>query len=650
MPKFNNYPNIFKPLQVGNMTIKNRITFTPLVSCHADAEGRVTTELVDFLGGQARTGASVVTIGATAIDADKAEDFLGALSITRDKDIMGLSRLAEEVHRYGCKLSVELNHAGRAVIPELLVGDALAPSNIPLPGKSRYIKELNQRDIDDIINKFAECAHRCMVAGFDMVMLHGAHGNLIGQFLSPMTNKRTDWYGGSLENRMRFPLEVLKAVREKCGNKLAIDFRISADEIAPGGMKVDEVIEFLKVAQKDLDMVHISRGLIVDLNYAKYTLPTYLADHCVNAENAAKVKAALDIPVCVVGGITTLEEAEEILQNGQADVIGMARALLVDGETVTKGYRGKSEKIRPCMRCYNCLKSIFPGWPVRCSLNPVVGRETKYRTIQKSDTKKNVMIVGGGVAGMMAAETAIQRGHDVTIYDKASRLGGLLHEASALSFKDDLKRYLDWQVKNIENCGAKIVLNTEVTPELVEQINPDALVISTGSTPIVPPIEGINEKNVISVFDADEGNVETGQEVVICGGGLSGCESALALAQKGKKVTVVDMLPVKNLCSETFMVSKIALFDLLHEHNVKFIGNVKVEKINENGVEIIDRNWNKRLVKADTVVIALGMKPTVETVNELSSIIPETYVVGDCSTVKDIHNAVHSAFNVAVEI
>jgi NADPH-dependent 2,4-dienoyl-CoA reductase/sulfur reductase-like enzyme len=260
------------------------------------------------------------------------------------------------------------------------------------------------------------------------------------------------------------------------------------------------------------------------------------------------------------------------------------------------------------------------------------------------------MIVGGGVAGMMAAETAIKRGHNVTIYDKANRLGGLLHEASVLPFKDDLKRYLDWQVKNIEKCGAKIVLNTEVTPELVEQINPDALVISTGSTPIIPPIDGIDGKNVISVFDADEGTVEIGEEVVICGGGLSGCESALALAQKGKKVTVVDMLPVENLCSETFMVSKIALFDLLHEHNVKFIGNVKVDKINENGIEIIDRNWKKSTVKADTVVVALGMKSTVETVNELNSIIPETYVVGDCSTVKDIHNAIHSAFNVAVEI
>ncbi|GKX27755.1 NADH oxidase [Vallitalea longa] len=650
MPKFNNYPNIFKPLQVGNMTIKNRITFTPLVSCHADAEGRVTTELVDFLGAQARTGASVVTIGATAIDAEKAEDFLGALSITRDKDIMGLSRLAEEVHRFGCKLSVELNHAGRAAHTDLLVGDALAPSNIPLQGKARYIKELTQRDIDDIINKFSDCAYRCMVSGFDMVMLHGAHGNLIAQFLSPLSNKRTDWYGGSLENRMRFPLEIIKAIRAKCGNKIAIDFRISADECTPGGMKVDEVIEFLKVAQEDLDMVHISRGLIVDLNYAKYTLPTYLSEHCVNAENSAKVKAALDIPVCVVGAVTTLEEAEEILEKGQADVIGMARALLVDGETVTKGYRGESNKIRPCMRCYNCIKSIFPGWPVRCSLNPVVGRETKYRTIQKSDKKKNVMIVGGGVAGMMAAETAVKRGHDVTIYDKANRLGGLLHEASILPFKRDLKRYLDWQVKNIENCGAKIILNTEVTKEIVEQVNPDALVVCTGSTPIIPPIDGIDGKNVISVFEADKGNVEIGEEVVICGGGLSGCESALALAQKGKKVTVVDMMPVESLCSENFIVNKIDLFDLLKEHNVKLIGNVKVEKINENGVDIIDRNWKRSMVKADTVVIALGMKPTVESVNELNSLIPETYVVGDCATVKDIHNAIHSAFNVAVEI
>lgn len=223
MPKFSKYSKIFEPIKIGTIELKNRIEFTPLVSCHADADGRVTTELVEFLGGQARTGAGLINIGATAVNGEKGEDFLGAMSVTRDSDILGLSRLADEVHKYGAKLGVELNHAGRAALLDLLKGDALAPSSIPLPGKSRYIKEMDQRDIDQVINEFADCSERCMKAGFDVIMLHGAHGNLLAQFLSPLSNKRTDCYGGSAENRMRFPLEVIRAVRERCGNKIAIE-------------------------------------------------------------------------------------------------------------------------------------------------------------------------------------------------------------------------------------------------------------------------------------------------------------------------------------------------------------------------------------------------------------------------------------------
>jgi len=287
MQKFNDFPHIFEPLRVGNMTIKNRIEFTPMVSCHANSRtGEVTPEMIEFLGAQARTGAAIVTIGATTVDEDTGADFYGELSVTKDSDIAGLNLLANEVHRYGAKLSVEILHAGRGVAPYLLKEgcNAVGPSSFPTPTGVRYVEELKQPQIGQIINEFAECAERLMKAEFDMVTVHGAHGNLVGAFLSPLFNHRTDWYGGSLENRMRFPLQILEAIRAKCGRNINIEFRISGDEIIEGGQRLDEVLEFLKIAQKYIDIAHISQGLIVDTRYQKYTIPPYYMPHCHNVK------------------------------------------------------------------------------------------------------------------------------------------------------------------------------------------------------------------------------------------------------------------------------------------------------------------------------------------------------------------------------
>lgn len=643
------YPHVFQPLKVGPVTLKNRIQFSPMVCCLSNPAGEVTNEYLEFLGMQARTGAGLVTIGATSVDEETGQDFYGELNITRDSSLAGLKAIADEVHRYGAKISIEMCHAGRGAEPSLLRKPyAIAPTAIPTDHGCPYIKEMDQHDIDHVIEEYVDCALRLQKAGFDMVMIHAAHGNLLGQFMSPYSNHRSDIYGGSFENRARFPMQVIRAVREAVGPSLALEMRISGDEVIEGGMKIDEVIHFIKIAEPYIDLVHVSKGLIVEASYAYYTIPPYYHPYCHNVYLAEEVKKAVNIPVTTVGSIKNLDQAESIIAEGKADVVAMARQLMADPDTIKKAMCDKPEDVRPCLRCLDgCAKNVAAGYAVRCSVNPSVGRETKYAEIRPALTKKKVMVVGGGAAGMMAAQILAKRGHDVTIYERSSSLGGQLAEICNLPFKNDLKEYLAWDIRTTEKCGAKIVLNTAVTPEIVETENPDALFIASGASPFVPPIPGI--ENAVSVLDVDNGRVSAGENIVVCGGGLSGLECALALAMDGKKVTVVDMLPVEAFGAGQMIFPHIMLMKELQKYNVTLIGNSKVEAITKDSVCIIDKNWNRSELKTDTIVAAFGMKSNMKPVQELSGIIAETYIIGDCDKVSSIHNANTSAFNYAVE-
>lgn len=645
------YPHVFSPLKIGPATLKNRIQFSPMVCCLSSATGEVTPDYIEFLGMQARTGAALVTIGATSVDDDTGSDFRGELSITHDRDIAGLARIAEEVHRYGAKLSVEMCHAGRGAAPYLLrTPEAWAPTAIPTTHGTRFIREMDQRDIDHVVKQYADCAKRLKTAGFDLVMIHCAHGNLLAQFLSGFSNKRNDYYGGSFDNRMRFPLEVIQAVREAVGGDFALEMRISADEIIDGGMRQDETFEFLKIAQKYIDLVHVSAGMIVDATVSYYTLPPYYHPHMHNVKYAEAAKKVLDIPVTTVGSIKTLEQAEEIIAGGKADVVAMARQLMADPDTLKKSYRGQPETVRPCLRCMDgCGKNVVAGTQVRCSVNPVIGRENQYKTIPPAVERKKAVVVGGGVSGMMAAQTLARRGHDVTLYEAGPSLGGRLNEIGVLPFKQDLRDYTAWNIRTTEACGAAVRLNTPATREIIEKDDPDVLFIAAGADLAKPPIPGIDGANVVDVVAVDTGRAATGNRVVICGGGLSGLECALALAMEGRDVTVVDMIPVDEFGKDVVVFQENMLKMLLEKHGVKLVGSQKVRRITDKGVEAMDKTWNTHFHPADTVVVALGLKPRTDAVAELSGLVAETYVVGDCGRGRAIHDANHMAFNYAVE-
>lgn len=651
MTSFNKYTHVFEPIRIGNMTVKNRIQFSPMVSSLSTPTGGVSSELLGYVKAQARTGAGVITIGSTPIDHINGVDFFGALDVTSDDNITDLRRLSEAVHRYGAKLSVELVHAGRSAPKQFRPGQmAIAPSPIPVEGGPTDIREMNEDDMQTIIGEYCDVAERLMKANFDMVMVHAAHGNLIAQFLSPKFNQRSDAYGGSFENRCRFPLQVLAAMRERVGKKLCIDMRISGDELIPGGMHIDETIAFIKLAQKYIDTVHVSQGLIVEPRYMPYTMPPFYLPHCHNVKWAAAVKAdpEVKIPVTVVGSITTIEEAEEIIASGKADMVAMARQLMCDPKTIYNAWHGCEEDTRPCLRCHECAPADIVH--LRCATNPILGREAELGEIGPARKSKKVLVIGGGVAGCMAAKTLVERGHDVTLMESSDKLGGRLHEISCLSFKFDMRRHLQWLMRSTMKCGAKILLNTPATVENVLSLNPDVVFVATGADRFMPPIPGIDRENIHHVLDVDTGRVKVGDTVVVCGGGLSGMESALELSNEGKKVTVVDMIPVEEFAKDHSPAPRGMLLQLLEKNGVKLIGSSRVTAFTDEGVVIENQKGERSVLPCTDVVAAFGMKKNDKLLNELRQLIPDVIAVGDCNEVKNIKNANQVAFNMALEI
>ena len=651
---FNKYPHVYQPIQVGSMTLKNRIQYSPIVTNHADyLSGSVTPSLLEFIGTQAKTGVGLVTIGSTPVNAVEGKDYFGCLSVTKDTDVAGLSLLTEEAHRYGSKLSAELIHAGQWAAHTLPDGiKAWVPSIIPEYHDPKLFKEITRAEMLTVIDDYIAALKRCMKARFDMAMIHYAHGNLLSAFLSTAWNRRSDMYGGSEKNRWRFPLELLEAARDTTKGRIPLEMRFVGDERIPNNTPMPERIAFMKEAQKYIDMVVVSTGTLLPGEAFAYNMPSYYAPAMLNVPVAEAFKNACpNLVVSVVGGISNLAQAEDIIKSGKADVVAMAKALMADQEFVVKGLRGQDKEIRPCLRCLYCLKGIETFTHIHgCAVNPVLGWEYRMSKPLPAQKRKKAMIIGGGPGGMAAAQYLTGRGHDVVLYEQEGKLGGRLHEASALHFKDGFRKYLEYTVRKTNECGARIVLGKTADAEAIRAEAPDTLIIATGAKLIVPPIKGIDKDIVKNVVEVDRKEVGTGNRVVVCGAGLSGSECALGLAMEGKDVTLVDMIREEDFYADLIEFSRPLLKKYLAENNVTLMGECTVQEFCDDGVVV--KNADGKLVKleCDTAVIAFGVKPDKEAVAELADVIPETYVIGDADKVGVIGDAVNQAYWSSIDI
>ncbi|UWG95870.1 FAD-dependent oxidoreductase [Dehalobacter sp. DCM] len=650
MAAFHNYPHVFTPIQVGPLKLKNRIQFAPMVTAHAHPEtGDVTESLLALVRAQARSGAALVTIGSTPVDYVRARDFYGGIANLKESDVPQLMQVAEAVHQYNCKISCELCHAGRYAYPGALKAKAYVPWMSP-DLDPEHFEEISQEGIEEVIDEFCASAKRLQQAGFDMLMIHGAHGNLVSAFFSPIANQRTDEYGGSLENRMRFSLTLLKRLRETIGPGMGIDFRISCNEYIEGCPTVDDIIAFLQKAQEYIDIVNFSAGAVYNHDLGRYISPSYLGARNQNVERVAAIRPHLNIPVSVVGGITGIEAIESIIREGKADMVAMARNLLADMELVTKAYRGHAEDIRPCLHCNACAFFPFRGAQVRCAINPYLGREFTIPKVEKADSKKKVMIIGGGPAGMTAAQTAAKRGHDVALFEASEKLGGRLYEASAMKLKDYHRSYLDWTIRQTERSGIRIALGVKVTPELVLQEAPDVLILAVGAEHIVPPIQGVELPLVITVSEADIRQKNIGKRVVMIGGGLSGTECAIDLAMAGHEVIVVDKLLEEQLLTDLFPSMTAHLRSLMKEHHIQVCYGAAVNAITGDSVRITLCDGSSRELACDTVILSVGLQPDEKWLAMISDLIPETYLIGDCRQVRNILAANADGLLTVVEI
>ncbi|MGO1041999.1 oxidoreductase [Clostridioides difficile] len=645
------YPNLCKPIKIGNVIFKNRMFSAPMGGTDITADCTIGSKSTAFYELRAKGGAGAVTISECMVHPETDGSHAYHLDLKVVDSLASFAYTADAIRRHGAIPSVELSHSGQYSGTYLVDKDkkqrlsqwGVSPSVRP---DGLEIKELTEEIIAEIVESYGNVAALAKRAGFEMIMIHGGHGWLINQFLSPYFNKRTDKYGGSLENRVRFAKEVLDSVRKAVGPGFPIEFRMSGSELFEGGYDLDYGVEIAKLLESRVDLLHVSAGTY-QRGFA-VTHPSMFLDHGCNVYLAEEIKKHVSIPVATIGALNDPEMMEDIIANGKADVIYMARALLADHELPRKVMSNREEDIVKCLRCFTCMAERATTSTRRCTVNPLIGRELDSMEVVPVLKPKKVLIAGGGPGGLQAAITASKRGHKVILCEKTNELGGILKGEQALPFKYEMYELGNTFGKIAKDLGVEIRLNTAVTKEYVENENVDALIIAVGSEPLVPPIEGLDRENVVIVNDYYLEKEKVTDEVVVLGGGLAGCEAAIHLAQEGKTVHLVEMRA--ELAPDANIRHRPILLQEIESQGVYVYTEHKGLSVTTEGVVCMNKSGNKINVPGTSVICALGQKPRRKVVDTLLDCAPYVAQIGDCVRASTITNAVYQGHHAALDI
>ena len=640
-----NFPNLLSPIKIGNVTLKNRICLAPMNLREIDHNGGFSPRVIAFNERFAKGGVALITMGEACVSQKTGSSESFMLRITNPGAFNSLCDLAEAVHRWGGKISMEMSHAGALCIPENNFGNQPMSATAYVKPTGVAVREMTEEDMLQVAEDFGDAALTLKKAGFDMVQFHAGHGWLIHQFLSPRTNKRTDKYGGSLENRCRFPIMCLENIRKKVGKDFPVDMRMTGDEIIEGGYHIDEGKQIAKLLAPYVDMIQVSTGGIYHPDATARMSPVVFMEKGCNVDFAAQIKSIVDIPVSAIGGLSEPEQMEEIVASGKADLVLMARGLICEPEMPKKLAEGKGEECNRCLRCNECHNRLFAKNWFLCTLNPEVGFEDRIKP-DLPEKSKSVLVVGGGPGGMMAAWTAAKRGHKVVLCEKSEKLGGAICFANHVPFKKDMAYWRSQMIRRLEQSSVLVNLGTEVTADYINNLKPDVVIAAVGAAPVRPPIPGLdNKKVIIGAYMHDE-PYDFGEKVVVIGGGLIGCESAVELKNMGKDVTVVEMLP--SIAPGCGVAQSNSL--RVGMQGVKVMTSTRCKAITDDGV-LVQKGEEEILLPADSIILSAGMKPRSAVVDELyKGIVPEFYVIGDCSVARKMGDAIREGYHTAMNL
>ena len=644
------FPHLCQPITLGRVTFRNRMFSAPMGGTDITADCSVGPRTPGFYELRAKGGAAAVTASELVVHPQTDASHMFHINLTTPGNLAGWTFLADAVARHGAVPSVELSHSGQYAgtylvdkdkkksLTQFGPSDWVRPDGIP-------VKALTKEQIADIVKSYGEAATLAKRVGFQMVMVHGGHGWLVNQFLSPAFNHRTDEYGGSFENRLRFAREVLTEVRKAVGPGFPIEFRMSGAELFDGGYTLEDGVKIAQGVEDLVDLIHVSAGSY-QFGFFTTHLPMF-APHGNNVYLAAEIKKHVHKPVATIGALNDPAQMEEIIASGKADVVEMARALLADPFLPNKVMAGQEDEIVRCLRCFTCMAERPTTGTRRCTVNPLIGRECEGTDVLPAARKKKVVVAGGGVGGMKAAITAAQRGHQVILLEKTDELGGILKSEQALPFKYEMYQLGLTFARQMEKDGVEVRLNTPATPELLEQLAPDALILAVGSSPIVPPLPGIDGDNVVVVNNYYLEKEKVADTVVVLGGGLAGCECAVHLGMEGKQVHLVEMrdsLAVDcNIRHRPILMQQVDKYTTVHT-------GLQGLRVTEDGLVCKDGKGNEVLIPGKTVICAVGQRSNRDTVNELRGCAPFVREIGDCARVSNITNAVYQGYHAALDI